>query len=414
MPRESSLSGRIGLLRGNLILVSLLLANNFAWFYLTKEMLNIFVGDFKLDYELTLIIWGIYYFTASVSGLVTSLIVPRMKRLNLIYCWFSLGIVTSFLSLMPFIHSQIGLLILAFLFGASVNLGLPSCLAYFADNTTFENRGRVAGLILFLSFLCTPLLIAFLKRGLFVALVLSLIWRGWGLIFIKLLKNGSVMLTIKEELPISSIFQSKTFRLYFISWILFNLVDNFEKAYFSIFFSSQFFDVMTIVESLTATLSVFFIGLLFDIIGRKKLVICSFIILGLGYATISLAPFFQPLFYLYFLIEGIAWSILTVTFILVVWGDLSISSTPRERYYAVGSIPFFFSQFLAVLVTPYMQGIPRESAFMSFSLASFFLFLAVVPLMYAPETLPEKLIRRRELRSYVEKAKKLREKYTGE
>jgi hypothetical protein len=47
----------------------------------------------------------------------------------------------------------------------------------------------------------------------------------------------------------------------------------------------------------------------------------------------------------------------------------------------------------------------------AFSIAGFFLFLAVLPLMYAPETLPERKIRLRQLRSYVEAAKKVREKY---
>jgi hypothetical protein len=47
----------------------------------------------------------------------------------------------------------------------------------------------------------------------------------------------------------------------------------------------------------------------------------------------------------------------------------------------------------------------------AFSFASFFLFLAVIPLIYAPETLPEKRIKERELREYVEKAKKAKEKH---
>jgi hypothetical protein len=47
----------------------------------------------------------------------------------------------------------------------------------------------------------------------------------------------------------------------------------------------------------------------------------------------------------------------------------------------------------------------------AFSLASFFLFVAVLPLMYAPETLPEKKIKDRELRDYLEKAKRTKDKY---
>jgi hypothetical protein len=41
---------------------------------------------------------------------------------------------------------------------------------------------------------------------------------------------------------------------------------------------------------------------------------------------------------------------------------------------------------------------------MSFSIGSFFLFVAVLPLMYAPETLPETLMKNRDFKSYAEKA----------
>ena len=45
-----------------------------------------------------------------------------------------------------------------------------------------------------------------------------------------------------------------------------------------------------------------------------------------------------------------------------------------------------------------------------FSFAAFFLFLAVLPLVYAPETLPEKTMKARELKNYIEKAQKEAEK----
>jgi len=46
----------------------------------------------------------------------------------------------------------------------------------------------------------------------------------------------------------------------------------------------------------------------------------------------------------------------------------------------------------------------------AFSIASFFLFVAVLPLVYAPETLPEKTMKDRDLKSYIEKAKKIANK----
>jgi len=51
------------------------------------------------------------------------------------------------------------------------------------------------------------------------------------------------------------------------------------------------------------------------------------------------------------------------------------------------------------------------SANAAFSLASFFLFLAVLPLMYAPETLPQRKLELQRLKSYVEQAKKFQEKH---
>ncbi|PVX24936.1 MAG: hypothetical protein CW716_09090, partial [Candidatus Bathyarchaeum sp.] len=47
----------------------------------------------------------------------------------------------------------------------------------------------------------------------------------------------------------------------------------------------------------------------------------------------------------------------------------------------------------------------------AFSLAAFFLFVAVMPLVFAPETLPEKKMELRRLRSFAEEAQKAKENY---
>jgi hypothetical protein len=94
-------------------------------------------------------------------------------------------------------------------------------------------------------------------------------------------------------------------------------------------------------------------------------------------------------------------------FFMTLWGDLS-ETGQKEKYYVLGGLPYLLSSFLIVIVKPFVTEIETATAF---SLASFFLFLAVLPLLYAPETLPEKRIKERELRNYVEKAKKTKEKY---
>jgi len=98
------------------------------------------------------------------------------------------------------------------------------------------------------------------------------------------------------------------------------------------------------------------------------------------------------------------WGILTVTFMLTIWGDLS-SRHDRERYSAVGIVPPSLAATIVFCVAPLLKLVPLSYAF---SLACLFLFLAVVPLMYAPETLPERIVRTRELKDYIEKAIKTR------
>jgi uncharacterized membrane protein len=66
-------------------------------------------------------------------------------------------------------------------------------------------------------------------------------------------------------------------------------------------------------------------------------------------------------------------------------------------------MPFLISSFISILVYPFASNIPVST---SFPLASFFLFIAVLPLIYAPETMSEKTIKDRDLKSYAEKALK--------
>jgi hypothetical protein len=54
-----------------------------------------------------------------------------------------------------------------------------------------------------------------------------------------------------------------------------------------------------------------------------------------------------------------------------------------------------------------IEAVVPENAYAVFSFTAFFLFIAVLPLVYAPETLPEKIMHQRELKKYLEKAQKI-------
>jgi MFS family permease len=150
-------------------------------------------------------------------------------------------------------------------------------------------------------------------------------------------------------------------------------------------------------------------GFFIDTMGRKRIAVTGFILLGLGAAALGIS-WALPFLYFNVIVDGIAWGFLLVLFILTLWGDLSYGKS-SDKYYAIGVMPFFISKFLDLTIGKYLSSSLNNSTAL-FSFGAFFLFIAVLPLIYAPETLPEKNIKDRELKNYIEKAQKLVAKET--
>ena len=140
-----------------------------------------------------------------------------------------------------------------------------------------------------------------------------------------------------------------------------------------------------------------------DLKGRKHVIIGGVAMLGLGYALLSLFPFTPSVQAFYMIVDGIAFGIFTVAFISVVWGDMS-NGERGEKFYALGNIPVPIAIMLSLLISPWLATLSLSG---TLSVASFFIFLAIIPLFFAPELLPEKVIKEREIRKYVERAKKV-------
>jgi MFS family permease len=401
-----------GIARKDFFIVCILLLNVFGWYYMTLTMINSILSGLNVTHAQNFIVWAAYYVTTIGSAIVGSILSNRIDRLNFLYLWIIAGMVTSSLPALFNSFTVTHVLILSIFLGSSFGLGMPSCLTYFAECTIVENRGRISGITLLITNLSAPLLvIPFKMFDLTVNSIILAMWRGTGLIIFFLKPEENLASKIKKNVSFTSILRDKPFLLYFVAWFMFCLVDNFEKSLIDHFLSNSMpglLNVMGVVEPIIGSLFVLVAGLLCDWNGRKRIVLYGFVALGLAYAIIGLAPSLVISWYFYFLIDGVAWGMFFVIFILILWGDLSQPGT-REKYYAVGSIPFFLSSAIPLLLAP--SSIELISPYTAFSLASFFLFIAILPLMYAPETLPEKKIELRRLRKYVEKAKKVREKY---
>ena len=384
-----------------------LLFNAFTWQYMTLITIESILRALNVTYTQEFIILAAYWIAIAGSSIVGSIFSNRISRFNFLCLWIILGTITSSLPVLLSNLTVIHVLTIGILLGASFGLGMPSCFAYFADCTHVENRGRIGGAILLIANLAAPFFaILFGMFNLMVNSIIFTVWRGSGLLIFFLKPEEKFASEGKKGTSFSEILHDKTFVLYFIAWIMFCFVDRFEGPIISNFIGN-FFYFMRLMVPIIASFSAFIAGLLADRIGRKRMLLYGFATFGIAYAIIGIVPAALFSWYFFVVLGGISTGILSVTFILILWGDLSQSGT-REKYYAIGETPLFLTNVIEVSSAQYVMQIPETSAF---SVAAFFLFLAVLPLLYAPETLPERKIELRRLRKYVEKAKKVREKH---
>jgi len=375
---------------------------------MAPTMIGNVLSGLNATYTQNLSIWATYYASLIGSIIAGSILSKKTNRLTFLYLWIILGAVTSLLPALINDFTVIHVLIISILLGISSGLGIPSCWAYFADCTLIENRGRIGGIILLTSNLFAPLFaVSYMMVNLIVGSIIFAVWRGFGLIIFILKPDEKIASEMKKNDSFTLILRDKSFLLYFVAWFMFCLVDRLGQPILKSFFG-DFHYLVVMIGPIIGGFSAFIGGILSDRIGRKRVLLYGFVTLGIAYAIISIVPPTIVSWYFYLIVVSISTGILWVIFFLIVWGDLSQYGT-REKYYVIGAIPLYFTNIIQLLSTPYVTLIPETSVF---SLASFFLFLAVLPLLYAPETLPEKKIRFRQLRKYMEAAKKVKEKYT--
>jgi len=386
--------------RRDFALVFMLLFNAFTWSYMIFLSMRTTVES-TMSSALT----TVFYLAAAGAGLAGSLLTEKVRRVRFLYFWMILGLLSSFTLIFVYSLAVAQLSLIYIALGISFGLGMPSSLAYLADHTMTENRGTVSALIFLAANLSVlPLGVLFTKLDLMSILAILAAWRALGLVAFATLKPKEAALENEQKrIPLTSVFSDRHFSLYLLPWVMFLLVDVFEKGLLQDFVKPEILSLMLIVEPVASVFFSMLAGLFMDKIGRKRMVIYGFVTLGLGYAMVGLAPTESLAWYIYMVVDGAAWGILLTIFLLTLWGDLSQPKS-REKYYAVGIFPFLARNVIPFAFVTVISTIPASAAF---SLASFFLFLAVLPLMYAPETLPEKKMELRRLKDYVERAKRL-------
>jgi MFS family permease len=404
---QNSWLNRVVTSRKTFLGVFILLLNAFTWYYMAVLIIDSYLSVFTLSTTAILTLWLTYYGSVIASSIIGS-IIPSASRIRFLHLWMLIGTVSSFLPALSFIPPQAWSFALGFTFG----IGMPACLTYFADHSTIENRGRTGGII-FLSFSLSAALlaVAFTQLDLTMSVLLLALWRSLGLLaFFPFKTNQENNVAKKKHFSFGEVLRDRSLRLYVAAWTIFNLVDSFEWSIWGRNLAPSL-STVSVIGPILGSVAALIGGVLSDRVGRKRVVICGFVILGLAYGVLGIVPD-QPFswylykWYLYLAVDGIAWGVLFVTFLFTIWGDLS-QHGGSAKYYVIGAAPYFLKGIVDSIVTASAPEIP---AYAAFSLASLLLFIAVLPLLFAPETMPEKNIEIRRLKGYLGQAKKLTEK----
>lgn len=388
-----------------------LIVNVFSWYFPLYIFLRTTLSALKMIYEELLLIFGVHCLAILLSAIIgTELLRKILSRRTLLSLWMLLGVIFSLFMIFLEIKSLPITLAVSSLLGIALGLGYPSCLAYFKNSINTENKGKVGGIVFFAALIGT-LLVGYLTSvlGFVESVLVYALCRVLGLLIFQISKDKEVM---HEEQVVKTsyklIVSEKSFILYLIPWTMFCIVNFFVGPWQEHYWASEIFNLVMAVEFGVASVSALVGGYFADIIGRRRIIILGYIFLGIGYAALSIFPDNYFLIGAYAILDGVSWGLFLLMFLLVIWGDIA-DNKEAEKYYLLGALPFLISSYIWVIVTPFAEIIYISTPF---SIASFFLFLAVMPLMFAPETLPERKIRERELKSYIEKAKKVREKFT--
>jgi MFS family permease len=385
-----------------------LVANPLVWYYTVNVTLQYALTRTPIDPSTSMLVWAIHYFAIILSATTGALFAKKVERKLFLTAWMIIGAFSSLFILLIVNPNIASLSLIALTLGISLGIGMPTCMGYFTSNVPIEKRGKTSGAVIF-AFMFGMLIMTFLPYDpLLIGLVLSA-WRLLSLFVFLKMPTAVSQNQQKPQLSYKTIFQQKSFILYFIPFLMFALV-NYLPTQIQSNLGGELATNLALVQNVLLGIFAVIGGFLLDTMGRKRVAVIGFVMIGLSAAVIGIFPQNSLSWYLNTIFGGVAWGFVYVVFVLTIWGDLSdtLGNGRSDKFYALGVMPFFVSQFLEVALGSSIAESVSNGAIFSF--ATLFLFVAVLPLFYAPETLPEKTMKDRELKGYLEKAQKMAEK----
>ena len=391
--RDFKISGK------KFLAVLLLFFPSFTWFFLFDYFLRVNIGSYSTDELLVPIVQLLFFVSIVISAIIGSMLSEKWNRRGFLKFWIFFSIIIT--ALFAVSQGLIFFLILAVLAGASWGLGFPSSLAFLAESTNVGERARVSGiliLITFVSIIFAAIVVGMFELGLIESIFVYIIVRAMS--FLALLLDpfeGDV----HKKSRWTTVFSTPGLWLFSLSWLMFSVSSGLfglielDQVIIDFVASGQ----GSMYQFLGVVISALFSGFAADRFGRKKVIMFGLITLGISYAFFSINNTLET-FLLTKIIYGAAFGIIFVVYSLTVIGDLARNYS-KEKFYALGVVvPLIVFMFFEALSGGFSLSIDPSLAS---SILSMILFISVIPLLYAPETLPIDKLRSNRLKKYLGK-----------
>ena len=310
--------------------VTIINAGTLSWYMYFANSIGaeIVFKNFTTNSSLINIGAALFFLTAGVSAFVGVLLRKKISNKRFLWAWTLFGILCTAMTL--FFKGDIFIFIFGPLLGIGMGLGFPYSLSLLAGNTEIEQRGRVAGIMLFETF-------AFVALAGFVNVQfnLGIIGTVSTLILLKCtsflgLAIGKISSNAKatDQLPSAPRFRiretNKTFLMYLLPWILFiiAIVLTDHIVWPSLGQDPQIYNALHGPPYAYVGTAIFAVvtGFVADRVGRKIPIIIGLALLGFSFVLLNSAVTPETVF-IHRMAIGIAFGFLITTYV-VIPGDL--------------------------------------------------------------------------------------------
>ncbi len=382
----------------------LLNSGTLAWFFL----LIIYMWDISAWVTLNNEFWGYYNIGPSLFlgfavlwSIIASFAGGKVNRRNLLISSVALGTLSTIVLIM--FQGTVLATVTIFLMGVSFGLGLPSSMSLVADYTAVEERARVSGAIILFAFL-----LAFASMA---AIRIFNLEISYLVLLLALLRSTSFPAFVIDKCSRQevtnmavthlSIDAYKQLALYLLPWMMFVVVSS--MAWNLIPENSEAAAIGTVYRYIFIAVFGLLSGVVADRFGRKQPIIMGLVVLGISFALLGFFGITDTNVIIYLALSGVAWGSFFVLFGAIP-GDLSAVGQ-REKFYGLGYI-LPVAVLVCFSVIPGRAALVGQSASLVSQIFSVILFLSIIPVLRARETLHESNIQERRMKEHVEKVGK--------